>query len=149
MSAPLYNRDILALAVATADYMPLADASHRVSKRAPLCGSAIILDLDTDDAGRVARVGMHVEACALGQASATLLARHAPGLGLADLRAARGAIAGWFAPTTRTPSTPERAFWHWPTVWAATPPVRWPPNSSSPLWPTSTTTNPAATCWPS
>lgn len=97
MTAPLYNRDILALAVATADYLPIADARHRVSKRAPLCGSAIILDLDTDDAGRVTRVGMHVEACALGQASATLLARHAPGLGLAELRAARGAIAGWFA----------------------------------------------------
>ena len=90
MSAPLYNRDILALAVATADYLPLADAHHRVSKRAPLCGSAIILDLDTDDAGRVTRVGMHVEACALGQASAALLARHAPGLGLAEIRAARG-----------------------------------------------------------
>lgn len=97
MSAPLYNRDILALAVATAEYLPLADARHRVSKRAPLCGSAIILDLDTDDAGRVTRIGMHVEACALGQASATLLARHAPGLGLAELRAARDSIAGWFA----------------------------------------------------
>ena len=97
MSAPLYNRDILALAVATADYLPLADAHHRVSKRAPLCGSAIILDLDTDDAGRVTRVGMHVEACALGQASAALLARHAPGLGLAEIRAARDGIAGWFA----------------------------------------------------
>src|SRR3546814_18578704 len=95
MSAPLYNRDILALAVATADYLPLADAHHRVSKRAPLCGSAIILDLDTDDAGRVTSVGMHVEACALGQASAALLARHAPGLGVAENRTAGGALAGW------------------------------------------------------
>jgi NifU-like protein involved in Fe-S cluster formation len=97
MSAPLYNRDILALAVATSEYLPIEGARHRVSKRAPLCGSAIILDLDTDDTGRVTRVGMHVEACALGQASAALLARHAPGLGLAEIRAARGGIAGWFA----------------------------------------------------
>jgi NifU-like protein involved in Fe-S cluster formation len=107
MSAPLYNRDILALAVATSEYLPIADARHRVSKRAPLCGSAIILDLDTDDAGRVTRVGMHVEACALGQASATLLARHAPGLGLAELRAARSAIAGWFAGEGPQPDWPE------------------------------------------
>lgn len=106
MSAPLYNRDILALAVATSEYLPIADARHRVSKRAPLCGSAIILDLDTDDAGRITRVGMHVEACALGQASATLLARHAPGLGLAELRAARGAIAGWFAGEGAQPDWP-------------------------------------------
>src|SRR3546814_12851830 len=42
LSAPLYNRDILALAVATADYLPPADAHHRVSKRPPLCCSALI-----------------------------------------------------------------------------------------------------------
>ncbi|KGB51812.1 Fe-S cluster formation protein [Sphingopyxis sp. LC81] len=106
MSAPLYNRDILALAVATAEYLPIADARHRVSKRAPLCGSAIILDLDTDDAGRVTRVGMHVEACALGQASAALLARHAPGLGLTELRAARDGIASWFAGADAQPDWP-------------------------------------------
>ena len=106
MSAPLYNRDILGLAVATAEYLPIADARHRVSKRAPLCGSAIILDLDTDDAGRVTRVGMHVEACALGQASAALLARHAPGLGLAELRAARDGIASWFAGADVQPDWP-------------------------------------------
>ncbi|MDR7060936.1 MULTISPECIES: iron-sulfur cluster assembly scaffold protein [unclassified Sphingopyxis] len=106
MSAPLYNRDILALAVATAEYLPIADARHRVSKRAPLCGSAIILDLDTDEAGRVTRVGMHVEACALGQASAALLARHAPGLGLVELRAARDGIASWFAGADAQPDWP-------------------------------------------
>ena len=106
MSAPLYNRDILALAVATSEYLPIADARYRVSKRAPLCGSAIILDLDTDDAGRVTRVGMHVEACALGQASATLFARHAPGRSLADIRAARDAIAGWFAGEGDLPDWP-------------------------------------------
>lgn len=97
MSAPLYNRDILALAVATADYLPNPDAGHRVSMRAPLCGSAIILDLDTDEGGLVTRVGLHVEACALGQASAALLARHAPGRAIGDLRRARDGIACWFA----------------------------------------------------
>ena len=106
MSAPLYNRDILALAVATAEYLPNPDARFRVSKRAPLCGSAIILDLDTDDTGRVTHVGMHVEACALGQASAALLARHARGRSLADLRDARAAIAGWFGGTGGQPDWP-------------------------------------------
>ena len=106
MSAPLYNRDILALAVATSEFLPLADAPHRVSRRAPLCGSAIILDLDTDAAGHVTRVGMHVEACALGQASAALLARHAPGRGLAEIRAARAGIADWFAGGELRPDWP-------------------------------------------
>ena len=107
MSAPLYNRDILVLAVATADYLPNPGARLRASRRAPLCGSAIILDLDTDADGRVTGVGLHVEACALGQASAALLARHAPGRNLDDIRAARDAIAGWFAGTGGEPDWPD------------------------------------------
>lgn len=97
MSAALYNRDILSLAVATAEHLPNPAARYHASVRAPLCGSRIILDIDTDDDGRVTTIGMHVEACALGQAAATLLARHAPGRGLADIRAGRDAIAAWFA----------------------------------------------------
>lgn len=97
MSSALYNRDILALAVGSVDFLPREGARHRISARAPLCGSAIILDIDADDDGRVTDVGMHVEACALGQASATLFARHAPGRSFADIRAARDAIAEWFA----------------------------------------------------
>lgn len=106
MSAPLYNRDILSLAVATADYLPLPEARYHASLRAPLCGSRIILDLDLDDQDRVTAVGMHVEACALGQASAALLARHASGRSLEDIRAARAAIAGWFGGEGDRPDWP-------------------------------------------
>lgn len=106
MSGALYNRDILALAVGSVDFPPRDGARHRVSARAPLCGSAIILDVDTENDGRVTGVGMHVEACALGQASATLFARHAPGRSLADIRAARDAIAGWFAGEGDLPDWP-------------------------------------------
>ena len=105
MSA-LYNRDILALAVATSEYLPNPDARYHASARAPLCGSRILLDLDADDAGRVTAIGMHVEACALGQAAASLLARHAPGRRLADIRGARDAIAGWFGGTGAVPEWP-------------------------------------------
>ncbi|MDK2760007.1 MAG: iron-sulfur cluster assembly scaffold protein [Sphingopyxis sp.] len=105
-SAPLYNRDILALAVATAEHLPRPEARYHASARAPLCGSRIILDLDVDAAGRVTGVGMHVEACALGQAAATLLARHAPGRDRDAIRAARDAIADWFGGTGDTPDWP-------------------------------------------
>ena len=106
MSAPLYNRDILSLAVATADYLPRPEAAHHATARAPLCGSRIIVDLDTGADGRVTAVGLHVEACALGQASAALLARHAPGRGLDDFRIARTAIADWFAGDGPQPDWP-------------------------------------------
>jgi len=106
MSAPLYNRDILALAVATADYPLPAEARRRASLRAPLCGSRIIVDVGSDAAGRVTAVGLHVEACALGQASAALLARHAPGRSVAEIRAARDAIALWFGGEGEAPDWP-------------------------------------------
>ncbi|HMO76058.1 MAG TPA: iron-sulfur cluster assembly scaffold protein [Sphingopyxis sp.] len=106
MSAPLYNRDILALAVATADFPLRPEAPRRASQRAPLCGSRILLDLDTEADGRVRGVGLHVEACALGQASAALLARHAPGRSRDEIRAARDAIAGWFAGEGDAPDWP-------------------------------------------
>lgn len=106
MSAPLYNRDILSLAVASAEHLPNPEARYHANARAPLCGSRIILDVDTDATGHVTSVGMHVEACALGQAAATLLARHAPGRDLGDIRAARAAIAGWFDGTGDAPDWP-------------------------------------------
>ena len=45
-------------------------------------------------------------ACALGQASATLLARHAAGKSLAEIRTARAAIADWFAGDGDLPDWP-------------------------------------------
>ncbi len=106
MSAPLYNRDILALAVGVADHPPRPEAQRHASLRAPLCGSRICIDLDAGDDGRVSCVGLHVEACALGQAAATLFARHAPGRSLDELRAARAAIADWFGGGDARPGWP-------------------------------------------
>jgi NifU-like protein involved in Fe-S cluster formation len=95
MSAPLYNREILALAVALAEYPRLSANDRSGELRAPLCGSRVALDLTLDSDGRVARAGLHVEACALGQAAATLFARGAPGKTPAELAAAHSAMAAW------------------------------------------------------
>ena len=43
---------------------------------------------------------------ALPHSGARLLARHAPGLGLAEIRAARDGIAGWFAGEGERPDWP-------------------------------------------
>ncbi|MEO1045134.1 MAG: iron-sulfur cluster assembly scaffold protein [Pseudomonadota bacterium] len=79
--SPLYDRDILRLA-ASLHRWPLDD-SHpiQVEKRAPVCGSNIVISaaLDTDS-DNIRAIGMHVSACALGQASAAILATHAEGL---------------------------------------------------------------------
>jgi NifU-like protein involved in Fe-S cluster formation len=91
----LYTRDILRLAVASADFPPLSQHDARVNRRAPLCGSEIVLDLRLDAGGRIAAIGFTVHACAIGQAAAVLLARHAAGRDAAALAAVHGALARW------------------------------------------------------
>lgn len=97
MTSPLYNREILALAVALADYPRLADAAHSGESRAPLCGSRVMMDLALDPAGRVRQVGMAVEACALGQAAATLFARGATGRDSGAMALAEQQLTDWLA----------------------------------------------------
>ena len=92
--------------MATSEHLPNPDARYHSTARAPLCGSRILLDLDADEAGRVTGIGMHVEACALGQAAATLLARHVTGRSRDEIRGARDAIADWFGGTGEVPDWP-------------------------------------------
>lgn len=78
--SPLYDRDILRLAAALYRW-PLEDDYHQtIEQRSPVCGSIIRLGVDWDDVGQISRFGMDVQACALGQASAAILAANAIGL---------------------------------------------------------------------
>lgn len=93
----LYSRDILALATDIAHTAPLAEAEARVKQRAPLCGSSVGVALRLDDAGRIAAFSQDVKACALGQASASVLGRLVIGMDRASLQAGRDALAAMLA----------------------------------------------------
>lgn len=109
MAAPLYNRAILALAVENSEYPALQNASLSGMLRSTLCGSKVSLDMEIGPDRRIAELGMKVEACALGQASATLFARHAAGRTHDDLRAGRDQLAAWLRGEDETPAWPEFA----------------------------------------
>jgi NifU-like protein involved in Fe-S cluster formation len=109
MSAPLYNRQILMLAVENAQYPPLKDARLHGLLRSTICGSQISMDLELDADARIMAVGMSVQACALGQASASLFARHALGRSHADVRAAREQLLAWFKGDEDAPTWPDFA----------------------------------------
>ncbi|MEO8724322.1 MAG: iron-sulfur cluster assembly scaffold protein [Sphingobium sp.] len=79
MSAPLYNQDILRLATSIQHQGRLVDADASVELRSPTCGSRITVDVRVDDAGRLIDLGLEARACALGQASASLMAANAIG----------------------------------------------------------------------
>lgn len=106
VSAPLYNNDILRLAVATASHPRLADPSASAERRSQVCGSTITVDVRTGDDGRVSELGMSVRACALGQASASVMAGAATGKSGNELRAASDALAAWLAGEGAMPDWP-------------------------------------------
>ncbi len=97
MSEPLYTLDILRLAAATGAWPRLDAPDVMVERRSVACGSRITVDLAFDADGRVASYGHAVNACALGQASATLFARNAVGHSPAEIGAVAQALANWLA----------------------------------------------------
>ena len=68
----LYSARILSLAadIPHAERLDAPDAS--VKKRSPLCGSTVTVDLCMDQ-GKITKFGQDVKACALGQASASVV----------------------------------------------------------------------------
>jgi NifU-like protein involved in Fe-S cluster formation len=105
----LYSPEVLALATGLADY-PLDPGLPLIGEaRSRTCGSTIRLALALDDDARIERIGMQVSACAIGQASAMLLARSARGVTQADINAARDGIEAWLAGEGEVPSWPGLA----------------------------------------
>ncbi|MET0376211.1 MAG: iron-sulfur cluster assembly scaffold protein [Rhizorhabdus sp.] len=97
MSATLYNATILRLATSIPHQDRLAEPQATVSKRSPICGSRVTVDVAVDSFGRIAALGQEVRACALGQASAALMGEHAIGRSAGELAAARDALSAFLA----------------------------------------------------
>ena len=60
-------------------------------RRSPLCGSTVTVDLRLED-GRIAAFGQDVKACALGQASASVLAGRSSAARREEIAAGRDAL---------------------------------------------------------
>ncbi|OWU84825.1 nitrogen fixation protein NifU [Oceanicola sp. 22II-s10i] len=101
----LYSSRILALAADIPRQDRLSDADATVKKRAPLCGSTVTVDVKLED-GRVADYGQEVRACALGQASASIVGAHVVGATPDEIRAARDALARMLKEDGPTPPAP-------------------------------------------
>jgi len=87
----IYNRRILELAgnIPRLGRLGNPDASAKAHSR--LCGSTVTIDLSVED-GRVVEFGHDVKACALGQASSSLMARHIIGATSEELNALRDRV---------------------------------------------------------
>ena len=84
----IYNRRVLELAadIPRQGRLPAPQASAKAHSR--LCGSTVTVDLSLED-GKVSDFAHDVRACALGQASSSLMARHVVGATPQELKALR------------------------------------------------------------
>ncbi len=106
MNAPLYNTGILRLAASIPHHERLTAPMGSSEKRSPICGSRVTVDINLIE-GRVSKVGMLVRACALGQASSSLLAAHVIGRTPAELAEARDQLTAWLAGEGPLPAWPD------------------------------------------
>lgn len=82
----IYNRQILAFAADIPRLGRLSEPGGTAVAHSRLCGSKVTVDV-TLDGDRVADFAHEVKACALGQASSSIMARHVVGSTVAELRA--------------------------------------------------------------
>lgn len=102
----LYSPEVLALATTLADFPLEANLPHRAEARSRTCGSTIALGMDIAPDGLIHRIGMQVSACAIGQASAALLAREAPGCSAAAILRTLESMERWLAGESALPDWP-------------------------------------------
>jgi NifU-like protein involved in Fe-S cluster formation len=89
----LYHNRILELAARIPNLGRLPAAEGTSLKVSRVCGSTVNVDLALDAAGeRVTAIAVDPKACALGQAATSILAEHAVGAAVAEIRAARDAL---------------------------------------------------------
>lgn len=105
-AARLYSPALLGLATGLAEFPLADDLPLRAEARSRSCGSVIALGLALDADARIARIGMQVSACAIGQASAALLAQGAAGRDPGAVDQAAGALEQWLAGQGALPDWP-------------------------------------------
>jgi NifU-like protein involved in Fe-S cluster formation len=91
MLPDLYNQRILDLAGNIPRQGRLAAPGATAKAHSKLCGSTVIVDLVMAD-GQVVDFAQDVKACALGQAAASIMARHVIGSRASELRALRDQV---------------------------------------------------------
>ncbi len=101
----LYSARILALAADIPHLERLDNPDASVKKRSPLCGSTVSVDVKMQD-GRVSAFGQDVKACALGQASASVVGDAVIGATRAQIETARDQLAAMLKKDGPVPDAP-------------------------------------------
>ena len=101
----LYSGRILELAADIPHTGRLDAPDASVTRRSPLCGSNITVDLRVED-GRIAEFAQDVRACALGQAAASVVGRNVIGRTREDIGRARDQLEAMLTAGGPPPDAP-------------------------------------------
>ncbi|MCI5041631.1 MAG: iron-sulfur cluster assembly scaffold protein [Donghicola eburneus] len=101
----LYSARILELAADIPHLDRLEQPDATVKKRSPLCGSTVTVDVVMRD-GRISDFGQDVKACALGQASASVVGGAVVGCTLEQIEKARDQLKAMLKSDGPTPDAP-------------------------------------------
>ncbi len=105
-ASKLYTPQLLGLAASLANY-PLGNASQFIGDaRSRTCGSSIELAIDCREDGAISRIGMQVTACAIGQASAAIMAADVQGRSAADIVTKTHEVERWLSGGADMPDWP-------------------------------------------
>lgn len=102
----LYSPEILEAAVRLAAFPPAEDLPLRGEARSRSCGSTLVIALSLDEGERIDRVGCRAQACAVGQAAASVFASAAPGRSVTEIASARNDLARWLNGEGDAPAWP-------------------------------------------
>lgn len=102
----LYTPEVLGLAVRLAAHGWDDELPFTAEARSPSCGSTIALGLSLDGQGKVAKLGIRSQACAIGQAAAAIFADAATGRSRTELAEAGKSVADWLNGSAPLPDWP-------------------------------------------
>ena len=105
----LYSGRILALAADIPHLGRLDAPDASVTRRSPLCGSSVTVDVAMSD-GRLSALGQDVKACALGQAAAAITASAAEGATVEQVQQGRDQLKAMLKGQGGVPDAPFDGF---------------------------------------
>jgi NifU-like protein involved in Fe-S cluster formation len=106
----VYNTKILGLAAGIEHKGRLANPDGTATLRAKLCGSTVTVDMMIEN-GAVTSFAHEVRACALGQASSAIMAKHVIGSTFDELKAVRDSVSAMLQKGAAAPDLPK-----WPEL---------------------------------
>ncbi len=101
----LYSARILALAADIPHHGRLEQPDATAKRRSPLCGSAVTADVVVEG-DQLAQLGLDVKACALGQASASIVGSGAVGTSFAAISEGRDQLRAMLKGNGPVPTEP-------------------------------------------